>query len=57
MDLPDLADRVELLDPDDYDVPDPYRQSLSVYQMTAEAIRKALELRAKTWDFLPIPSP
>ncbi len=57
MDFPDLSDRVELLDPDDYDVPDPYGQSLSVYQMTAEAIREALELRAKTWEFLPKPSP
>ena len=53
MDFPDLADRVELLDPDDYDVPDPYGQSLSVYQMTADAIREALELRAKTWNFIP----
>ena len=43
----------KVLDPDDYDVPDPYGQSLSVYQMTADAIREALELRAKTWNFIP----
>lgn len=52
MEYPEMGDRVELLDPDDYDVPDPYGQSLSVYRMTAEAIREALELRASSWTFL-----
>jgi len=51
MSFPELADRVELLDPDDYDVPDPYGQSLSVYRHTAESIREALQLRAQSWDF------
>lgn len=53
MEFPEMADRVELLDPDDYDVPDPYGQSLSVYRMTADAIREALDLRAGAWTFLP----
>jgi len=53
MEFPDLESRIELLDPDDYDVPDPYGQSLSVYRTTAEAIREALELRAADWTFLP----
>lgn len=52
MEFPEMADRVELLDPDDYDVPDPYGQNVNVYRMTADAIREALELRARTWDFL-----
>lgn len=52
MNFPEMANRVELLDPDDYDVPDPYGQSLSVYRHTAEAIREALQLRAQGWDFL-----
>ncbi|MBI1323975.1 hypothetical protein GC170_12430 [bacterium] len=53
MEFPEMADRVELLDPDDYDVPDPYGQHLSVYRMTVDAIREALELRAGAWTFLP----
>ncbi len=53
MEFPEMEDRVELLDPDDYDVPDPYGQSLSVYRMTADAIREALDLRAGVWTFLP----
>ena len=52
MSFPELANRVELLDPDDYDVPDPYGQSLHVYRNTAEAIREALQLRVQGWDFL-----
>lgn len=53
MEFPDLESRIELLDPDDYDVPDPYGQSVSVYRATAEAIREALELRTAEWTFLP----
>jgi protein-tyrosine phosphatase len=56
MEYPDMENRVELLDPDDYDIPDPYGQSLSVYRMTAESIREALSLRAAEWTFLPDPT-
>lgn len=55
MEFPEMESRVELLDPDDYDVPDPYGQSLSVYRMTADAIREALQLRTAHWTFLPAP--
>lgn len=51
MEFPELSDRVELLDPDDLDIPDPYGQSLSVYRMTAQAIEDALRMRLKEWDF------
>lgn len=52
MEFPEMAERVSLLDPDDYDVPDPYGQSLNVYQMTALAIEEAIRLRMSDWDFL-----
>ena len=57
MEFPDMAERVALLDPDDYDIPDPYGQSLSVYQMTAQAIEEAIRLRLDEWDFLNAPAP
>lgn len=55
MQFPEMAERVALLDPDDYDVPDPYGQSLNVYQMTARAIEEAIRLRMSEWDFLKSP--
>lgn len=54
MEFPELADRVELLDPDELDIPDPYGQSISVYRMTAQSIREALDLRLNEWE---IPKP
>ena len=55
MEFPEMAERVALLDPDDYDIPDPYGQSLNVYQMTAQAIEEAIRLRLDEWDFLNVP--
>jgi protein-tyrosine phosphatase len=52
MEFPEMANRVALLDPDDYDIPDPFGQSLHVYQITAQAIEEAIRLRISEWDFL-----
>lgn len=52
MHFPELANRVELLDPDETDIPDPYGQSQSVYRHTAQAIENAILQRIKHWDFI-----
>jgi len=46
---PGAADRVELLDPEGEDVPDPFGGSLEVYRQTADAISRMVDARLSDW--------
>lgn len=48
--LPDLADRVELLDPFGHPVPDPYGMDLDSYRAARDQIVSAIEQRASEWE-------
>jgi protein-tyrosine-phosphatase len=43
------ATAVELLDPDDHDIDDPYGGSLDDYRRTLSEVSAAVEARAATW--------
>lgn len=50
---PELAAKVELLDPAGKDIPDPIGGPLEEYRQTAAAIRTAVRLRLRELSYLP----